>query len=94
MREDVLLGKPIEGAGTGFDDRIDDVLQCDSIVVEGPGIGGDGLRGDAQGFFEPSLKFRKAVVANEVFLLRFREVTEIEGACLDEVEPALFLFVV
>lgn len=94
MREDVLLGKPIGGAGSGVDDGTDDVLQSDSIVVEGPGISGDGLRGNAQGFFEPLLEFRKAVVANEVFLVRFREVAEIEGACCDEVEPVLFLFVV
>ena len=92
MREDVLLGKPIGGAGTGVDDRIDDVFQRDSVAVEGPGIGDDGLRGNAQGFFEPLLEFRKAVVANEVFLVRFREVAEIEGASCDEVEPVLFLF--
>lgn len=85
MREDVLLGEPIGGAGSGVDDGIDDVLQRDSIVVKGPGIGGDGLRGNAQGFFEPLLEFRKAVVANEVFLVRFREVAKIEGACRDEV---------
>lgn len=94
LREDVLFGEPIGGAGSGVDDGIDDVLQRDSVVVDGPGIGGDGLRGNAQGFFEPLLEFRKPVVANEVFLVRFREVAEIEGACCDEVEPVLFLFVV
>ena len=94
LREDVLLGEPIGGAGSRVDDRIDDVLQRDSVVVEGPGIGGDGLRGNAQGFFEPLLEFRKAVVTNEVFLVRFREVAEIEGVCCDEVEPVLLLFIV
>ena len=94
MREDVFLGEPIGDAGSGVDDRIDDVLQRDSVVVERPGICGDGLRGNAQGFFEPLLEFRKAVIANEVFLVRFREVAEIERACCDEVEPVLFLFVV
>ena len=94
LREDVFLGEPIGDAGSGVDDRIDDVLQRDSVVVERPGICGDGLRGNAQGFFEPLLEFRKAVIANEVFLVRFREVAEIERACCDEVEPVLFLFVV
>ena len=94
LREDVSLGEPIGGAGSRVDDGIDNVLQRDSVVVERPRIGGDGLRGNAQGFFEPLLEFRKPVVANEVFLVRFREVAEIEGACCDEVEPVLFLFVV